>query len=300
MTDTYWEHEFDKESLIGSDLSHRTALSMGSASSLAYCTDEKTITATLSDWGMSSSVVFDCKDTSGFIAVDDELIILAFRGTESVVDWIRNLKIRQIEVPYGKVHSGFSEALDAVWTDSIEPALRAGAASGKRAWVTGHSLGGALAIMTCARAIRWLQVAGIYTFGQPLVGNRVFADRFNRAFGSSSHRFVNHRDIVARIPPAPFYAHVEHRILFDCDGEVLDDLPIKPKGLLGSEAMSEEDFAYLQSNLESTNVGLCPRGSMPKLAVPEGIRDHDLEQGYMPILRRHAKEVERSSAQSHR
>jgi len=70
-------------------------------------------------------------------------------------------------------------------------------------FVTGHSLGAALAslfsyvLLLCDYES---SIASVYTFGQPLVGNFQYAKIMNEKLGSRFHRWVNHNDIVCRIP----------------------------------------------------------------------------------------------------
>jgi len=70
-------------------------------------------------------------------------------------------------------------------------------------FVTGHSLGAALAslfsyiLLLCDYES---SIAGVYTYGQPLVGNLEYAKLMNQKLGHRVHRWVNHSDIVTRIP----------------------------------------------------------------------------------------------------
>ncbi|AUX40457.1 uncharacterized protein SOCE26_018580 [Sorangium cellulosum] len=75
-------------------------------------------------------------------------------------------------------------------------------------YITGHSLGGALAVLAAAliysdeelKELRPL-LRGIYTFGQPMVGDRAFAKTFERQFGSKLFRHIYNRDVVPHMPP---------------------------------------------------------------------------------------------------
>ncbi|MCK7478059.1 MAG: lipase family protein [Candidatus Moduliflexus flocculans] len=69
-----------------------------------------------------------------------------------------------------KVHRGFKSALEEVW-DDLFPYLKALQGRGCRIWMTGHSLGAALATLA---ADRYGEVQGVYTFGSPRVGNGRF------------------------------------------------------------------------------------------------------------------------------
>ena len=75
------------------------------------------------------------------------------------------------------VHKGFYDAMTPVY-DEVSSAIKSYLSTRKHAkvWVTGHSLGAALASVFVMQAIRtnadWLKknFGGLYTFGQPRYG----------------------------------------------------------------------------------------------------------------------------------
>jgi acetyl esterase/lipase len=85
-----------------------------------------------------------------------------------------------------------------------------GASAAPTVFVTGHSLGGALARL-CALSLRLdlgLPDVRVVTFGSPRVGNGVFAAWFDSAVGPH-WRFTHDRDIVPSLPPGYlWFAHV--------------------------------------------------------------------------------------------
>ncbi|WP_431912627.1 lipase family protein [Nonomuraea jabiensis] len=67
------------------------------------------------------------------------------------------------------IHSGFYRALDVVHPAMLDT-LENWRADGQSLWFTGHSLGGALAMLAAARTYfedPSLLADGVYTFGQP-------------------------------------------------------------------------------------------------------------------------------------
>jgi len=160
--------------------------------------------------------------------------ILAFRGTDPG-DFITVLTDGQVmlrEFRNGRVHSGFFLSVEVVW-DEIHESLMA-AKEGKAVmtegsetrlvdlperletlYVTGHSLGGAMAVLAAARLFGEgyedfrAKVKGIYTFGQPMVGDRDFAKACEDDFQGRLHRHVFQDDFVPHLPPrsALKYAH---------------------------------------------------------------------------------------------
>jgi hypothetical protein len=137
-----------------------------------------------------------------------EWAALVFRGTEQKpIDVISDLKFSVPLLGSGPiVHRGFKHALDIVW-DDIEKALRDVHVP---LFMSGHSLGGALATVAAARHAP----KGVYTFGSPLVGNQEFAKTLKNV---PIHRVVDDIDGVTFLPPTHFgYVHVgEVRHLFE-------------------------------------------------------------------------------------
>jgi triacylglycerol lipase len=150
-------------------------------------------------------------DTQVFVVSNDEVILVAFRGTEPEINqWLGDLRYHLTGGPLGKVHEGFAAALSVVWLDVLQ-ALRDRQESRQGSlslWFTGHSFGGALATLAVAKMIERAEpVDGLYTYGCPRCGDQTFATAFNANF-SRAFRVVNRNDLVTRAPPRPFYQHV--------------------------------------------------------------------------------------------
>lgn len=138
------------------------------------------------------------------LQVSDGSAIVSFRGTlpDSLRDWIDDLDTAA-SVPYGgcsncEVHDGFRDSWNAL-KGQVLTALNG--LSPYVVHVTGHSLGGAIAVMAAFE----LQAAGysigeVITFGQPRVGNQAFADVFARGF-PGHFRATHWKDVVPHLPP---------------------------------------------------------------------------------------------------
>jgi len=174
---------------------------------------------------------FDNRDTQGFVAESNDAILVAFRGTQPnrPMDWFADFRATCDPWDHtnaGKVHSGFYSALRKVWgvtlaNGEILPRRLVNRGS-KTVWITGHSLGGALAELCAAQAlfVSKIPVQGVYTFGQPRVGTKDFADAVNAKLGSGIFRFVNDRDIVPRVPLFSMgFCHYGGQRFFDHAGE---------------------------------------------------------------------------------
>ena len=206
---------------------------LAKASNTAYSdfTDPEVIN-TIKSWGFDESKIkfFDSHETQAFLAADNDKIIIAFRGTEPkrLKDWVTDAKVRKTAGPYGDVHRGFSKALSYVWSD-IEDAIDELRDNKQSIWLTGHSLGAALATLATGLIEtneRALTVSGLYTFGSPRVGSHRFAKQFNLD-NNSVFRFVNNNDVVTRVPLSLTYSHVGSLMYFDSDGDFYKDNELK-------------------------------------------------------------------------
>ena len=105
-------------------------------------------------------------------------IIVSFRGSSNIANWISNLSFNQVSYPKCngcKVHNGFYSAWNLAKSTLLKNIqdLRA-AHRDAPIYVTGHSLGGALAALAAAelKSIYGAGLNSIYTYGEPRVGNK--------------------------------------------------------------------------------------------------------------------------------
>jgi hypothetical protein len=120
-----------------------------------------------------------------------QFAVLVFRGTTGYRNWLLDLDVRPERIDAGAiVHRGFLEALRQIWPE-LQPVLERVAAP---CFFTGHSMGGALAQLAATRH----RPRAVYCFGAPRVGDRSFVAMMRTI---PVFRVVNHRDIVAMLPP---------------------------------------------------------------------------------------------------
>jgi len=131
-------------------------------------------------------------------------IVIAFRGSVDTANWILNLKTVRTSYPLCdgcSVHIGFNQGFNSV-KSAVEAKLQSLWVKYPTASVmlTGHSLGGALAVMAAAYIhSTYKLVSVLYTQGQPRVGNDKFA-QFMTSLIPDTYRIVHYADQVPHIP----------------------------------------------------------------------------------------------------
>lgn len=214
--------------------------------------------------------------TQALVAREGSRVIVAFRGTEptAIEDWLVDADF-MLEAPApgdyvdpergagAEVHGGFHGALSSV-IDRVGAQI----GSAPQVMLCGHSLGGALAALCFARMLRQptdeLAHLTLCTFGAPRVGNRAFARAMNDRLADSAdgpacavHRFVNHRDLVPRVPPPQLgFQHFGNAHYFDRVGNLSADLEPDWARALDRIIGASEDFgAWLKGNLADHAIG---------------------------------------------
>lgn len=154
--------------------------------------------------------------------------IVCYRGTEAGTfgNWLGDADVGSEPMTLGEtsfvVHAGFRRNMRATRWDVLEqlrlalegrsvfaPAQRVGSPL-EAVYVTGHSLGGAMAVLFALSLVddpeqRELlaKLRAVYTFGQPLVGCEPFPPAA-ATIAQKVYRHVLARDPIPALPPAPW------------------------------------------------------------------------------------------------
>jgi triacylglycerol lipase len=218
-------HPFDAFQPATARYQGENAVALSHAARLAY-NEAAECAALAAQWKFARCRFIDRRETQCLVMADHSAIVVAFRGTEpgKLRDWMSDLDTQFVDGPFGRVHCGFKLALSHVW-DELNACVAEFQDQGQSLWLTGHSLGAALATLAAAR---WREadkpVHGLYNFGAPRVGDRAFERSFNQDFGARNFRFVNNTDLVTRVPlRAMGFSHAGTSLCFDDKGKLTAD-----------------------------------------------------------------------------
>ncbi len=144
-------------------------------------------------------------ETEAMVAETDKFVVVAFRGTASRSDIRTDIQARlnvarvAVDGRPVRVHSGFYCAFRKVEAKLRDLLLALD--PDKAIYLTGHSLGGALALVAAAafggNDRLGDRIAAVYTYGAPRVGGRDFPD----VVKAPHYRVVNSGDVVPLVPP---------------------------------------------------------------------------------------------------
>lgn len=197
------------------DFSMVNSLACAQASRLAY-RDVAEVKATASEWGFAGAEHFKKTTHDAIVLSNRNAILVAFRGTDEGKDFRTNVDVRRGPSSLGEVHRGFMEAAASFWPDLHQHVLTT-RNNDQALWFTGHSLGGALALLASVKAHfeDGLPVSCVYTFGQPQLASLEFRREFEERRPYPYYRFVNHTDVVVDVPMLAMLTHFGEVRYFD-------------------------------------------------------------------------------------
>lgn len=212
-------------------------------------------------------------DTHGFIAHNDQDIVISYRGTTGIVEWLTDLAASPIPFqpnldsekhtvgcllgrhPQPQAHQGFYDAFLASVCDinqKLMPQLR-DVSRPKRLMIVGHSIGGAIAMGALGYLLQTYDFASsphrilFVSTGQPRFGDEIFANSLDKQLASLKRsgkccavRLVNDCDAVPTVPStAGGYRHAAKLCLLTSEGDLL----------VGPE-IEERDVGSLAENVD--------------------------------------------------
>ena len=146
---------------------------------------------------------------------DSPCLAILFRGSDEAQDWGINARVYQDNFyNNGKVHRGFRKAYlsikDELFTVIKDHSLPI--------FITGHSLGAALALLATSELYENKYFDSCYTFGSPRIGNPEFIKSIK---SNTIYRVINNSDIVTTVPidfTNIIYKHIGESYLIDEEG----------------------------------------------------------------------------------
>jgi triacylglycerol lipase len=155
--------------------------------------DQKTSKTKFKTLGYTIVDFFDIENAQAYLLKgSDGTHVLSFRGTQVTEpsDVLADLKAgKNIEAIGGKIHVGFKGEINKLW-----PAIEKATASIDCLYVTGHSLGAAMATIASGRMQS--KVLALVTFGSPRVGNKEYVNSLT----VTHYRVQNNCDDVTKVP----------------------------------------------------------------------------------------------------
>jgi len=211
--------------------------------------------------------VFNFFDLQAFVGYNaaSRHVVVAFRGSSNIANWISNLAFGK--TPYAlcnnacSVHTGFYDLWKGLRANMVA-AVKGLAAIYPQSTlvVTGHSLGGAIALhaaLDLKASVSGFRDYQFYNFGEPRIGDEAFAAYAARVLPNGrQNRIVHKADPVPHLPPMSFgFRHASREIFFNNDGKT----------------------SFVECN--DSGSGEDPKCSN-QFPIPAGIADHLLYMGH--------------------
>lgn len=278
----------------------------------SYSDDDETLDYLIRGMGFSRWVAIKNDTMAAHVVSGDGVTVVIFRGTNFTErpDWYKNLSVAFVTTPQGRFHSGFTDAYDLVkaevhsYIEETKP---------DKLWITGHSLGGAMAV-ACGIdfTLNGESKPNLVTFGQPRYADSTGAKWIDQQFKGRYMRFVRGDDIVPSVPfyvPWAFpYAHAGNFVAIHDNGlSFADSVMAAPAlnaaycGTCGRTTMSAQVSVYQPSiepppltqqeyldsmRIETAMVANSSGSPTTVQFIPNYITDHFMT-GYRDLIRRY-------------
>jgi triacylglycerol lipase len=224
-------------------------------------------------------------NTQVYVGTSPEVVVCAFRGSESPTnldgfkDWLLTNARNFLILPEGRAgtdfaaagvgarfHRGFLDALEEIWQPFFAAVDGEFSKKERPVFVTGHSLGGALALVAAWRLQRqMIPVHQVYTFGAPMIGNAAAAEAYAKEFPSKIFRYVDELDLVPLLPTVSLlsneYGHCLTEVVLkaasaaDVAGNVLGQIATKAADKVLSATVVDEVWGRMRSKVDAHLMG---------------------------------------------
>lgn len=152
----------------------------------------------------------------------NDYLLVIFPYSRKKKDWVGkqgNMNLAMTKKMGGWIHKGFWNQVDSYWVKLYgllcrHPRLPV--------LFTGHSRGGACAVLSALRFTNDERLAGVLTFGQPAVVGHTLAGQIENRWYGRYLRYAETLDIVPLIPPAPWYKQCG-RLMLIAEKRLLED-----------------------------------------------------------------------------
>lgn len=152
---------------------------------------------------------FEKDECFAYVAWGNNKIIVAYRGTNDLRDWLDNADARKLEVGKAKIHKGFHDYMAKVGEDvykKLDELFSQKVTNNYELILTGHSLGAAAITLFVYEWVRLKNQADpskthIHTMGSPRTGNDVFSNQLTETY-PNWFRWVNNADSIPHLPLA--------------------------------------------------------------------------------------------------
>jgi len=149
-------------------------------------------------------------------------IFISFRGSSNMENWIDNIQVKKI-TPYEDQNIEVAKGFYKEYTNSKEILMENLSYLSKKyntnsVFLTGHSAGAAMATLAAYDILsdyKKYDLKYLITFGSPRVGNKNFAEYFNK-YSFTTYRVTHYYDMVPHVPEEILgFTHLSNEIWYN-------------------------------------------------------------------------------------